>query len=253
MSRKTGSTRVGIGGWTYEPWRGLFYPEGLQQRRELEYASRQVTAIEINGTFYGSQKPQSFIKWRDETPDGFVFSLKGPRYATYRKRLAEAGESVTRFVDSGVAELGAKLGPILWQLPPTHVFEADDLAAFLDLLPRKIGSRPLRHVIEARHESFRDPAFFAALRKVGMATVFADSPKYPAFDEITADFVYARMMRSEPARTSGYAPRELDRIADTARQWAASSGGKADVFVFFINGAKERAPAAARALLDRLA
>src|SRR4051812_16157356 len=169
---KPGSIRVGVGGWTYEPWRETFYPKGLPQKRELEYASRHLTAIEINGTYYSTQKPASFAKWRDETPDGFVFSLKGPRYATNRRVLAEAGESIRRFVDSGIAELGAKLGPIVWQFAHTKRFEPADLEAFLALLPSRIDSLALRHVLDVRHASFMSPAYLALARQYGTATVF---------------------------------------------------------------------------------
>lgn len=172
--------RIGVGGWTYEPWRGTFYPPGLAQPRELEYASRRVTAIEINGTYYGTQKPASFAKWRGETPEGFVFSLKGPRYATNRRVLAEAGDSIARFVASGIAELGPKLGPVVWQFATSKRFEPDDLAAFLALLPRAAGGLPLRHVLDVRHASFRCAEYLALARRHGVATVFADSDEYPS-------------------------------------------------------------------------
>src|SRR5438105_520432 len=163
--------RVGIGGWVYEPWRGVFYPKGLAQARELAYASRKVTSIEINGTFYGTQKPESFRRWADETPDDFVFSLKGPRYATHRRILAEAGGSIERLFASGVLELKSKLGPVMWQLAPTKAFEADDFAAFLALLPRRLNGQAIRHVVEVRHQSFCVPAFIELLRKHSVAVV----------------------------------------------------------------------------------
>jgi uncharacterized protein YecE (DUF72 family) len=258
--------RVGIGGWTYEPWRGSFYPTGLAQSKELQFASREVTAIEINGTYYGSQKPATFAKWRDETPDDFLFSLKATRYATNRRVLAEAGESVDRFVNSGITELGTKLGPIVWQFAPTKVFDPHDFEAFLALLPKKVDSHSLRHVLEVRHESFATPAYLALARKYGAATVFADSDKYPSISDLTGDFAYARLMDSKETLKSGYAPKALDAWAERAKAWASGStpdglpriGDKdkgarqRDVFVFFINGAKVRAPDAARALLTRL-
>jgi uncharacterized protein YecE (DUF72 family) len=258
--------RAGTGGWTYAPWRGNFYPAGLVQRRELEYASRHVTAIEINGTFYGAQKPASYAAWRAQTPDGFVFSLKAPRYATERKVLAGAGSTIKAFVFGGLAELGDRLGPINWQLPETKRFEHDDLAAFFDLLPRELDGMPLRHVIEVRDASFADAAYVELARSRNVATVFTDSPEYPSFADVTGDFVYARLRCSESAIPTGYAPPALDAWAQRAREWmrggepddlprvgaATPAAGERDVFVYFINGAKERAPAAAMALLDRL-
>jgi uncharacterized protein YecE (DUF72 family) len=257
---------VGIGGWTYEPWRKTFYPKGLPHARELEHASRQVTAIEINGTFYRTQKPESFAKWREQTPDDFVFSVKAPRYATIRKVLAEAGESIDRFVESGLAELGPKLGPLLWQFAPTKRFDAADLEAFLKLLPKEIGGRPARHVLEPRHESFKTGEFIALARRYGTAIVFTDSEEYPSFGDVTADFVYARLVRSQSSIKAGYDTVALDAWTKIARTFARGSEPKEfpriakaapkvsarDVFVFFINGAKERAPAAAQALLQRL-
>jgi uncharacterized protein YecE (DUF72 family) len=259
--------RVGIGGWTFEPWRGVFFPDKLPHARELEYASRQVTAIEINGTYYRTQSPASFAKWAAETPDGFMFSVKALRYCTNRKVLAEAGESVAKFVGSGLSELGDKLGPILWQFMPTKRFEADDFKAFLDLLPEEAGGRRLRHALEVRHESFRDEAFVAMARARRAAIVFADSAKHPAIADPTADFVYARLQDAREAVETGYTAEEIERFADVAQGWARgeapdgldyvgaaapAAGGPRDVFVFMINGAKVRAPAAAKALLARL-
>ena len=246
--------RVGVGGWTFPPWRGVFYPPKLPHAQELHYASRALTAIEVNGTFYGSQKPESFRKWAAETPDGFMFSLKAPRFAVNRKVLAEAGESMTRFVNSGIAELGPKLGPILWQFAGTKRFEADDFAAFLKLLPRDAAGLPLRHVIEPRHASFDDPAFRAMARNAGAAVVFADSEDYPNIGaEPTADFIYARLQRSTDIAT-GYGEADLDQWTATARDWAEPSPGKPerDVFVYFISGEKARNPSAATALIERL-
>jgi len=243
-----GDIRVGIGGWVFAPWRGSFYPPGLTQARELDYASRHVTSIEINGTFYGAQKPASFRRWRDETPDDFVFSVKGPRYATHRRALAESGSSIERFFDSGVLELGAKLGPVLWQFPATTKYDAENFGAFLDLLPRKREGRAIRHVHEARHESFADPGFSALLRRHGAAIALIDAENQPTFDEPTADFVYARLKRAAEDVPTGYKPKALGDWLSRARQWAKSR----DVFVYFINGAKIRAPSAAMALIERL-
>ena len=245
--------RVGIGGWTFAPWRGPFYPAGLRQVDELAYASTHLTAIEINGTFYGSQKPASFQKWHDETPDGFVFSVKGPRFAVNRRVLGEAGESIERFVSGGVDRLGEKLGPILWQFAATKQFDREDFARFVALLPAKLGERRLRHALEVRHASFRDPVFLDLARDHGCAAVFADAEKYPtplaAEDPPTADFVYARLQRCADDVPTGYPPAALDDWADVARRWGQAGR---DVFVFFISGAKVRAPAAATALIARL-
>jgi len=260
--------RVGIGGWTYEPWRNNFYPAGLPQSQELNYASRQLTAIEVNGTYYSSFKPPTFKKWHDETPDDFMFSLKASRFATNRKLLSTAGESITRFVESGIGELGNKLGPIVWQFMPTKVFDAEDFAGFLELLPKKEGSRALRHVVDVRHESFMTPEYLALARKHKVATVFTDAEKFPSFADLTTDFVYARLMMSDATLESGYAPKALDAWAEAAKTWAEGGSPAAlplvekaapkaaaarDVFVYFINGAKEKAPAAAGALIQRLA
>jgi uncharacterized protein YecE (DUF72 family) len=264
---KQGEIRVGIGGWTFEPWRGVFYPDKLPQKSELAYAGSKLTAIEINGTFYGSQKPESFRKWRQETPDGFVFSMKGPRFATNRRVLAEAGDSVKRFLDSGITELGPKLGPINWQLAATKKFDADDIAAFLKLLPAKQEGHALRHVIEVRHASFMVPEFIALLREHGVAAVFADEPDYPYFFDPTASFVYLRLQCASEGEPVGYAPEVLDDWAARAKAWAsgkrpdglpridAGSDKDAkplDVFVFMINGHKPKAPAAAMSLIERL-
>ena len=237
--------RVGIGGWTFAPWRGVFYPRGLAQARELEYASQQLTSIEINGTFYGSQKPESFRRWAAETPDDFVFSVKGPRFATHRKVLAEASESIERFFNSGVRELKDKLGPVLWQFAPFKKFEPDDFAAFLALLPRDA-----RHVVEVRHASFVSPEFVAVARKAGVAIAFVDSDKHPPIDEDTADFTYARLERTKEKVETGYDAPELVSWAAQARKWKAK--GKRDVFIYMISGAKVRAPAAAMALIEEL-
>ncbi len=246
--------RVGVGGWTFPPWREVFYPPKLPHAQELHHASRALTAIEVNGTFYGSQKPESFRKWASETPDSFMFSLKAPRFAVNRKVLAEAGESITRFANSGIAELGPKLGPILWQFAGTKRFEADDFAAFLRLLPKDAAGLPLRHVLEPRHASFDDPTFRNMARDAGAAVVFADSDDYPNIGaEPTADFTYARLQRSTDIAT-GYDEAALDRWATTAREWAGPGGKpERDVFVYFISGEKARNPAAAMGLIERLA
>jgi uncharacterized protein YecE (DUF72 family) len=241
--------RAGIGGWTYEPWRGSFYPQGLAHARELEFASRKLTAIEINGTFYRNQKPDTFRKWAGETPPGFVFSLKAPRYAVNKRVLAEAGPSIGLFVESGFAELGDKLGPILWQFAPTKRFDAADFGAFLALLPREVKGQGLRHVLEVRHESFRSPEFFELAQKAGAAIVLADSDEYPSIAQDTAGFTYARLMKSRQEEPTGYAHAELTGWMERAQNWTV--GGR-DAFVYFINGAKERAPAAAQAFLAML-
>ena len=243
--------RVGVGGWTYEPWRNNFYPEGLAQGRELEYASRKLTAIEVNGTYYSTFKPATFAKWRGETPEGFMFSLKANRFATNRKLLATAGESIERFVGSGIGELGDKLGPIVWQFMPTKQFDAGDFEAFLALLPKAVNGRALRHALDVRHESFDTPEFLTLARKYGCVAVHTDSDKFPAIVDAQAPFAYIRLMRSEAALPTGYPETMLDQWAKGARAWAVGDSQR-DVFVYFINGAKERAPAAAMALLDRL-
>jgi uncharacterized protein YecE (DUF72 family) len=248
LRRMAGIIRVGIGGWTFEPWRGTFYPEGLTHKRELEYASRKLSSIEINGTYYSSFKPTSWAKWRDETPDGFVFALKASRFCTNRRQLAEAGESIQRFASQGLTELGGKLGPINWQLMATKKFDPDDIEAFLRLLPREAGKLPLRHALEVRHESFKDPRFHDLARKHGVAIVYAHDDDFPEIDEPTADFTYARLMRTSDKVETGYTPGDLDGWAKRARHWAR----RGDVFIYFISGAKVRAPAAAQALIERL-
>lgn len=258
--------RVGIGGWTYEPWRGTFYPDGWPQKRELDYAASKMTAIEVNGTYYSSFKPASFAAWAKAVPDGFVFTLKASRFCTNRKKLAEAGESVERFVGQGIVELGDRLGPILWQFMATKIFDADDFGGFLKLLPHKKDGIALRHAIQVRHESFADPAFVDMARAAGVAIVFADSAEYPAIADLSGDFAYARLENAQAAIDTGYDAAALDRWADAARDWAAgksptglpyiapplASTGPRDTFIFFINGAKERAPHGAMALIDRL-
>jgi uncharacterized protein YecE (DUF72 family) len=256
---------VGIGGWTYEPWRDNFYPTGLPHAKELHYASRQLSAIEVNGTYYSTFKRESFERWRDETPDDFVFSLKASRFATNRRVLADAGDSIERFIGSGLSALGSKLGPIVWQFAPTKRFDADDFGAFLALLPKAVDGIALRHVMDVRHESFKSPAYLALAREYGAATVFSDSDDYPSFADVTADVVYVRTMRAAADLPAGYSADALDAIAACARVWAQGGEPDAlprvepvrasqprDVFVFFISAAKERNPAAASALLQRL-
>ncbi len=262
-----GAIRVGIGGWTFEPWRETFYPEGLPHNQELAYASRHVTAIEVNGTFYRTQKPETFASWHDEVPDDFVFALKAPRYATNRRVLAEAGESVARFIDSGIDRLKTKLGPINWQMAPTKTFQPEDFEGFLALLPRDAHGMRLRHVVEVRHASFMVPEFIALLRQHAVAAVFADEPDYPFFFDPTADFVYLRLQCASEDEPRGYADQDLDTWAKRSKHWA--SGGRPtglpliapkpaapkmnrDVFLFFINGFKPKAPLAAMRLIERL-
>jgi uncharacterized protein YecE (DUF72 family) len=241
--------RVGIGGWTYEPWRETFYPAKWPKKRELDYAASKLTAIEINGTFYSSQKPATWADWGRRVPDGFQFAVKASRFCVSRKRLGEGEESIGWFLGQGLAELGSKLGPILWQFAETRAFDPADIAAFLALLPGSVGGVPLRHAIEPRHESFRDPAFFDLARKAGAAVVFADDERHPCFEEQTGAFTYARLQRQREEEPTGYAPAELDGWADRARSWSANGR---EVFVFMINGAKVRAPHAAMALIARL-
>ena len=202
--------RIGVGGWTFEPWRDNFYPKGWPAARELEYASRKLTAIEVNGTYYSTQKPETFAKWRDQTPDGFVFSLKANRFATNRRVLGEAGESIERFVNSGIAELGPKLGPIVWQFAPTKRFDAVDFEAFLKLLPQAVAGVPLRHVLDVRHETFKTPQYLALARRYRAATVFTDSDDYPSFADLTGPFVYVRAMRTDASLPQGCTPQALD-------------------------------------------
>jgi uncharacterized protein YecE (DUF72 family) len=244
--------RVGVGGWTYQPWRGSFFPKGLPQHQELSYASRHLTAIEVNGTYYRTLKPASFAAWREQTPDGFLFSLKANRFATNRKLLATAGEPIERFVGSGIAELGDKLGPIVWQFMPTKRFEPDDFEAFLRLLPRSVGARPLRHVLDVRHDSFACAEYLELARRYGCTTVYTDAPQFPAIADERSDLAYLRLMRSSADCPTGYPPADLAAWAQGARAWIAM-GASREVLLFFINGAKERAPAAALDLIRRVA
>lgn len=259
------SIYVGIGGWVYPDWRNNFYPKGLSQKRELEYAGAHLTGIEINGTYYGSQKPESFRKWHAETPDGFVFTVKGPRFATNRRVLAEAGESINRFFASGVTELKEKLGAVNWQFMPSKKFDAGDFEAFLKLLPKKVNGLAIRHAVEVRHDSFKDKAFIALCRKYGVAIVFGADSDFPLIGDVTADFVYVRLMGTQAKQKLGYPKAKLTEWAERARDWekGASPPGrmlltptvpkkKRDVFLFVISGAKEKNPAAAQAIIAAL-
>ncbi len=244
----SGIIRVGIGGWVFEPWRGTFYPQGLRQKDELAYVGAHLSATEINATYYSTQKPATFANWAKAVPDGFAFAVKASRYCTNRRVLAEAGESIERFVHQGIAELGDRLGPILWQFMPTKQFDPDDFGAFLKLLPGQVDGLPLRHALEVRHDSFDDPAFFAMAAQAGAAVVYADHDGYPALKGRDVGFSYARLMRTREEEPSGYDAIGIERWATMAREEA----GKGDAFLFFISGAKVRAPAAAQALIAAL-
>lgn len=259
------SIYIGIGGWTYEPWRGTFYPEKWPQKRELEYASSKLTGIEINGTYYGSQKPESFRKWHAETPKNFVFTLKGPRFATNRRVLAEAEDSIEKFFASGVTELKQKLGPVNWQFMATKKFDAEDFEAFLKLLPRKVDSIAIRHAVEVRHDSFKDSAFIALCRKYGVAIITGADSDFPVIADVTADFVYVRIMGTKAGEKLGYPKAALAKWAERARAWKkgdapkdlalvapAAPKTKRDVFLFVISGTKERNPVAAQAIIAAL-
>jgi uncharacterized protein YecE (DUF72 family) len=287
---KAGQVRIGISGWTYRPWRGVFYPKGLVQKRELAFAAKTFPSIEINGTFYGSQRPDSFARWADETPKGFVFAVKAPRYITHTLRLRDAKTALANFLASGLLRLGPKLGPILWQLPPSFRFDPERIEAFLALLPhdteaaaamarrhddrfdgrawtRTDRRRRLRHAIEIRHDSFLDPAFIRLLRRYRVALVCADTVDWPRRMDLTADFVYCRLHGSEELYTSGYGYAALDRWADRVAAWAGGreprdaerviekpgpKRARRDVFVYFDNDAKVRAPADAKGLIRRV-
>ena len=244
--------RVGVGGWTFEPWRNNFFPKGLPHKQELSYASRQLTAIEVNGTYYSTFKPPTFAKWRDETPEDFVFSVKASRFATNRRVLATAGESIARFLGSGISELGSKLGPIVWQFMPTKQFDPADFEAFLRLLPARVDGLKLRHVLDVRHDSFDVPEYVALARRYGCTTVHADSGKFPSIVDAENNLAYIRLMRSAADRATGYPPELLEQWAAGAWAWTAKSAAH-EVFIYFINGAKERAPAAATELNRLLA
>ncbi len=257
--------RVGIGGWTFAPWRDNFYPRGLKQADELSFASRHVSTIEVNGTFYRNQSPESFRRWADEVPEDFVFSIKAHRLTTQRKILAESPPAIERFLESGLLELGPKLGPILWQFAPFKKFEPEDFEAFLAALPEEIGSQKLRHVVEVRHESFCCEEFVILARSYKVAICLAFSDKYPLIADQTADFIYARLQTSQATPATGYSGKELKRWADYAKLWskgksieelplltqaAAAKATGLDCFIYFIAGAKERNPAAAMAFME---
>jgi uncharacterized protein YecE (DUF72 family) len=244
-----GIIRVGIGGWTYAPWRGTFYPDGLPQAKELEYASRQLSAIEINATFYGRQKPSSWEKWAATVPDGFQFTIKASRFCVSRSKLAESAESIANFAGQGFSVLGRKLGPILWQLAPWRRFDRDDIAAFLKLMPPEVDGIKLRHALEPRHDSFCDETFFDLCREHDVAVVFEDSDEFPTIEADTASFAYARLQRMREEVPTGYERAALDNFETKARRWA---GDGKDSYIFMINGAKVRAPAAALALSEML-
>ena len=262
----SGQIKIGIGGWTYEPWRGTFYPEKLVHSRELEYAAGKLTSIEINGTFYGSQKPETFTKWRDEVPDGFVFALKAPRYATHRRALSSAGTTIERFLKGGVLQLKDKLGPINWQLTPGTKFDPADFEAFVKLLPKSVEGRTLKHAVEVRHDSFRTPEFIALARHYGVAIVVAGDSEFPLIADITAPFVYVRIMGTQPKQPLGYAESTLDLWARRARTWAAGGTpdglasvaeqkperAERDVYLYVISGHKVSNPTAAQALIERV-
>lgn len=260
---QSGTIRTGIGGWTFDPWEGTFYPEKLPKKRQLEYASRELTAIEVNGTYYSSQKPEIFAKWASDVPENFVFSLKASRFCTNRKVLAEAGPSVEKFLTQGITELGAHLGPILWQFMGTKKFEPEDFEAFLALLPKSQDGIALRHVVEPRHASFQVPEFIALLKKYNVAAVCADHHDYPMFAEPTADFVYARLQKGEDDIPTCYPEKEIDAWAGRLKRYATGAmpddlpriadeavveKRPRDVFAFFITGGKVNAPNGARAL-----
>ena len=244
-----GRVRIGIGGWTYAPWRGVFYPDKLPQAKELEYASRAMTAIEINATFYGRQKPKSWEAWEKVAPDGFQFAVKGSRYCVMKSKLAEAKEGLDGFFAQGFAALGPKLGPILWQFTHYRRFDRDDIAGFIALLPNEVEGVKLRHAIEPRHESFNDDRFFELCRARNIAIVFEDSDDYPCIEADTADFAYARLQRMNEDIETGYDGAALDGFADRVRKWR---NAERDAYIFMINGAKVRAPSAALALQERL-
>lgn len=272
MTAKSGQIRidqiyVGIGGWTFEPWRGSFYPKGLAHAKELAYAAERLTSIEVNGTFYRTQTPATFRKWASDVPEGFVFALKGPRFAVNRRVLKEAGDSIKRFLDSGITELGDRLGPLLWQFAPTKKFDAADFGGFLELLPQKSGGHALRHVIEVRHDSFRTPEFLALLRQFKLPVVFTDHARYPNIADVTGDFVYARLQRGKDDIATAYPPKEIDAWAKRLRLWAQGAAlddlpsveappkQKAmarEVFAYVIHEGKVRAPAGAMALIAKL-
>jgi len=260
-----GPIYVGVGGWDYEPWRETFYPPKLPKARQLEHAASLLTATEINATHYKLQKPGTFERWAAAVPDGFKFAVKASRFCTNRKVLCEGGEAVAKFCAQGLTALGDKLGPILWQFMATKRFDPKDFSGFLELLPRSQDGVPLRHVVEPRHDSFRTAEFVAMARAAEVGIVFADAEAYPLIADGSGGIAYARLQRSRPDHPTGYPEAEIDRWAETARAWAlgerppgfpylAASAPTVpqETYIFFISGAKERNPLAARALIERL-
>jgi uncharacterized protein YecE (DUF72 family) len=260
-----GSIHVGVGGWDYGPWRETFYPPGLPKGRQLEHAGQVLTATEINATHYKLQKPETFERWARSVPDGFKFAVKASRFCTNRRVLCEGGEGIAKFCAQGLTALGDKLGPILWQFMGTKKFDPEDFRGFLALLPRTQDGVPLRHAVEPRHDSFRTAEFVEMARAAEVGIVFAESDDYPQIADVSGDIVYARLQRSRPDLPNGYPDDELDRWADTARAWARgehpvglptltdpASVNPRETYIFFISGAKERNPLAARALIERL-
>ena len=243
-----GKIRVGIGGWTYEPWRGVFYPDKLTQKKELSYAAEKLTSIEINGTYYSTFKPDSWIRWREETPKGFVFAVKASRYCTNRRVLSEGGESIDRFITQGLSELGDRLGPINWQFMATKKFDPKDFEGFLKLLPKEVGGVRLRHALEVRSPTFQTAQFYDLAAKYKAAIVYAEGDDVPTIAEDTAGFKYARLMGTKDDIDTGYPKKDLDRFAKMSKDWAK----KGDAFVYFISGAKVRDPAAAMALIEKV-
>jgi uncharacterized protein YecE (DUF72 family) len=261
-----GAVRIGVGGWSYEPWSAAFYPPDIPQKRQLEYASRQFNSVEINSTYYGAQKAATFAKWHDETPDHFVFSVKAPRFVMNREVLGSAGRTIEKFLGSGLLELKEKLGPINWQFLPDKKFDRADFQAFLALLPKEAGGRALRHAVEVRHESFCSGDFIALVREHGVAVVIAGDSAYPQIADATASFVYCRIMGTKAKNELGYSKAALDIWAGRARAWACGAapddldyvepqraiGPPRDVFLYVISGYKERNPLAAKSLKQRL-
>ena len=240
--------RVGIGGWSFEPWDETFYPPGLPKARQMAYMSRKMTAVEVNATYYSSFRPETFAKWRDDSPDGFVFSLKAHRFSTVRKTRDEMKKSVDLFLDQGITALKDKLGPINWQFPPHRKFTAEYFDTFLSVLPKEKDKLRLRHVLEVRAPGFDTPEFFDLLTRYGATVVWADDDEFPKLRHEGADFAVTRMMRTQSGEATGYSSADLVKFAKMYKDWSA----KQDVFAFFISGAKERNPAAAMALQEKL-
>jgi uncharacterized protein YecE (DUF72 family) len=261
-----GRIRAGIGGWTFEPWRGVFYPKGLKHADELAYASRHLTAIEINGTYYSSFKPDSWAKWRAATPDGFKFAVKASRFCVNRKVLTDAKPSMEIFFGQGISELGDRLGPILWQFMATKKFDYDDFAGFFDLLPDKLDGLPLNHVIEVRNATFADPKFVGLCRDRNVTICVSENENYPIIPDITGDLVYLRLISASDEIETGYEPRDLDLWAGRFKTYAEGRvpgdlqpidrtgppEQPRDVYAFVIHEGKVRAPAAAMEFIKRV-